>query len=267
MSLRRLEKALEVKLVRKTPKGVELTAGGMTLLTRVRRLRLARDDVTREIKDLSQGSAGHLRVGASTGTCEELVASACDALLREAPRITLLVSMVTGDAVLGSIRNGELDMVVSSSPPLFDDLAQEPLYDDVYTVCCSVHHHLAKRKRLEPRDLVGESWAAAANLHDYQRRSLQDAFTRNGLPPPHIAVASSSSTVRFRAMTSGSLLDYTTMRHVLQVGPRYEVVPIRVREMSLPRRVAITHRRDAYLPPVARRLIEILKKSVRESAA
>jgi len=267
MSLRRLEKALEVKLVRKTAKGVELTAGGATLLARVLRLRLAREDVTREIRDLHQGCAGHLRVGASSGTCEEIVAAACSTVLKEAPAITILVSIVTGEAVLASIRNGELDMVVSSPPPLFDDLVQEGLYEDHYTVCASVDHRLARRKRIEPRDLAQESWAAASNPNDYQRRALQEAFERNALPPPRIAVASSSATVRWRAVSAGSLLDYTTMRNVQQNRSRYRVVPLQVSDMSLPRRVAITYRKDAYLAPVARRFIAVLKHTVNETAA
>ena len=49
-SLRRLEQALQVKLVKRTPKGVELTAEGTVLLLRVRELRLSLQGVAREIE-------------------------------------------------------------------------------------------------------------------------------------------------------------------------------------------------------------------------
>src|SRR5687767_28790 len=65
LSLRRLEKSAQAKLVKRTPKGVELTAVGTALLSHVRRLRLARDDLAREVADLAQGRAGNLRIGAS----------------------------------------------------------------------------------------------------------------------------------------------------------------------------------------------------------
>src|SRR4030088_1827111 len=69
-SLRRLEQALEVKLVKRTPKGVELTAEGSTLLLRVRALRLSLQDVTREIADVRDGSVGHLRIGVGENVAE-----------------------------------------------------------------------------------------------------------------------------------------------------------------------------------------------------
>ena len=50
-SLRRLELAMNAKLLKRTPKGVELTSVGSALLARVSRLRLSLDDVTREIAD------------------------------------------------------------------------------------------------------------------------------------------------------------------------------------------------------------------------
>jgi len=61
-SLRRLEQAMKSKLLKRTPKGVELTAVGSALLARVRKLRLSVDDISREVADLSEGRAGHLRI-------------------------------------------------------------------------------------------------------------------------------------------------------------------------------------------------------------
>ena len=59
-SLRRLEAATEAKLVRRTPKGVELTAEGAALLSHVRDLRVSVRDITRELADLVlvKGSRG-----------------------------------------------------------------------------------------------------------------------------------------------------------------------------------------------------------------
>src|SRR6185369_8911919 len=97
MSLRRLEKSAEAKLVKRTPKGVELTAVGAALLSHVSRLKLARDDLAREVADLAQGRAGHLRVGSSPSNAEVLLPEACSALLIEAPKVTIDVSVLDND--------------------------------------------------------------------------------------------------------------------------------------------------------------------------
>src|SRR5262245_44741377 len=65
ISLRRLESAANSKLVERTPKGVELTEVGRALLAHVARLRLAREDLARELADLARGRSGTLRIGAS----------------------------------------------------------------------------------------------------------------------------------------------------------------------------------------------------------
>ena len=45
LSLRRLERSVNAKLVKRTPKGVELTDVGSALISRLHQLRLAREDI------------------------------------------------------------------------------------------------------------------------------------------------------------------------------------------------------------------------------
>src|SRR5215468_4510488 len=62
-SLRRLETALEVKLMKRTAKGVELTPEGVALELRARELRLSLQSVAREVKEVGEGRVGQLRLG------------------------------------------------------------------------------------------------------------------------------------------------------------------------------------------------------------
>ncbi|MGH6817127.1 MAG: LysR family transcriptional regulator, partial [Hyphomicrobiaceae bacterium] len=109
MSLRRLEKSAQTKLVKRTPKGVELTAVGAALLSHVRRVRLARDDLAREVADLAQGRAGNLRIGTGPATAEAFLPGACSALAREAPRVAIRTTVANNEVLLPALRNGELD--------------------------------------------------------------------------------------------------------------------------------------------------------------
>src|SRR3954466_2730222 len=112
MSLRRLEKSAQTKLVKRTPKGVELTAVGAALLSHVSKLRLARDDLAREVADLAHGRAGHLRIGASPSNAGVGLPEACSALLMEAPKVTLDIAVLDNDALLPAVRKGEIDLAV-----------------------------------------------------------------------------------------------------------------------------------------------------------
>src|SRR6185503_1391890 len=104
-SLRRLEKSLEARLVRRTPKGVELTAVGSALLAQVKRIRLTLADVAREAADLSQGRAGHLRIGVGP-TLAEILPPAYAKLAKDAPRLTVEISVTDNDVMFPALRNG-----------------------------------------------------------------------------------------------------------------------------------------------------------------
>ena len=75
MSLKRLERATGSKIVRRTAKGVELTEASGTLLRHVARLRLAHEDILKEVADIGQARAGHIRVGTSVGISDIRLAS------------------------------------------------------------------------------------------------------------------------------------------------------------------------------------------------
>src|SRR5258706_4469152 len=113
MSLRRLENSAQAKLVMRTPNGVELTAIGVALMTHVSKLRLARDDLAREVADLAHGRAGHLRIGASPTNSEVSLPEACSTLLMEAPKVPLHVAVPDNDPLLPALRNGDIDIAVS----------------------------------------------------------------------------------------------------------------------------------------------------------
>src|SRR4030095_10260831 len=109
-SLRRLEKSVGAKLVKRTPKGVELTDVGVAMVGQVRRIRLTLDDVAREAAEFSQGQAGYLRLGAGPTICEELP-PALARLRREAPKLVLEINVTDNDEAAPLLRSGALDMV------------------------------------------------------------------------------------------------------------------------------------------------------------
>src|SRR5688572_20612606 len=106
MSLRRLERLAQAKLVQRTPRGVELTAVGRALLAHVQRLRLAHEDLAREIADLAHGRTGDLRIGASPSITESLLPQACTALFRDAPEVAVIIQQQDNEALLPAVRDG-----------------------------------------------------------------------------------------------------------------------------------------------------------------
>jgi len=267
MSLRRLEKSARAKLVKRTPKGVELTSVGRALLTHVQPLRLARADLAREVEDLAQGRAGHLRIGVSPMSTDFL-AAVYPALLNAAPGLTLEIVDSDNDVMLPLLQTGGLDLVFNFFPAALPvtGMAQEHVYDDEWVVCAAAAHRLTRRKRVSMEDLVNERWALST-VNMLSGHPLSRAFHDRGLPLPQVAVEARPIRIRLQVVSCSSLLSFTSKRIVEQAAARFRLKELPVKELVMRRPVGVHYRKDAYLPPAARRIIEILKETGRKTAA
>ena len=260
--LRRLEQAMNAKLLKRTPKGVELTSAGAALLARLKHLRLSLDDVNREIADLSEGRAGHLRIGMAAQLAH-VVPKVCAELLKTAPRLSM--KLTTGDqaALATDLRNGTLDIAISAMvSPLPDDLIEARLHEEeAASIYASANHRLAKRQQVTLADLAQERWALPS-LNQETGRLLTHAFVNAGLPPPALAVESANMLARFRLVATSDLITFGSKSVALHIARDLPIVPLRIKVLSGARRTCVTYRKDAYLPPVAFRFIEMLKRAV-----
>jgi len=265
-TLRRLEQAIGAKLVKRTPKGVELTTVGTAMLRHAQRLQVSRDDITREVADLSQGRVGYLRVGAGPGMAEDLLPATCGALLQDTTKVSFNITVATNDVLVPALRKGEYDLIVSGIPSSpHEDLVQEPLYEDKFAVVASARHRLAKRKSVSIANLSQEQWVlSATNVVSW--RALHKAFEDYRLPPPRVALQSNSTSVRLRTVSRSHLLGFGSRRFIEQASHWLPLKEIRVKELAWSRSVGVSYRRNAYVSPLARRFIEILKTTAKEIA-
>ncbi len=264
IALRRLEKAADTKLVERTPKGVELTAVGAALLQHLGRLRLAREDLAREIADLAHGEAGYLRIGASPTNARAVLPEVCSTLLAGSPKLKLRISVHDNDALLPALRKGELDVVIGHAQQLRDSGVTEiVIQEDEFVVYCSARHRLARRKSLLLAELADERWVATEANAYAPWLSLRQFFGERGLPAPKIALASPSIELNLRAVASSELLGISNKRFVLAAASSLRLAILPVKDLIWIRNAVIAHRKDAYLSPVARRFIEAMKAAAK----
>lgn len=258
-SLQRLEESVKSKVLKRTPKGVELTPQGAALLSQARRLSLITKDVLHEIEDLGEGRSGFLNIGGGPDTAQDILPDALEALLQAAPKARCNITVNTYEKLLEAVRNGELDMVVSGIPPTPpDDMIQIYLCDHEFGIYASSNHRLAKRKKVTLADLAEEEWALAAN-ELLPRRSLIQIFEDRGFPAPCVAVETAPTSLRLRIISSTKLLGFFWKGVVKQAPAGVRLKELRVDGVNWRRRVGITFRKDAYLSPIVRRLVDILK--------
>jgi DNA-binding transcriptional LysR family regulator len=267
-SLRRLEVSMQTKLVKKIPQGIELTTVGKAFLAHVQRIRLSLEDVTHEVTDLTQGRAGHLRIGCGPDMVDLLVQRACQDLLTASPKVTFSIMIGINDALFAALRVGTYDLIVSELPASPDEnLVQEYLLDDEFCVFMSAHRRIARQDRATTlADLAQEQWAVTTP-NALGRARLMRAFEDSGLAPPKITLETNSPALILAMVASSDLLGFLSKRVVRAASPKLRFAECRVKGKTWPRRVGMSYRKDAYLSPAAKRFSEILKATAKEIAA
>jgi DNA-binding transcriptional LysR family regulator len=267
-SMRRLEKSLQARLINRTTRGVDLTVEGDALLARVRGLRLSLADVARELSDLTQGRLGRVRIGAGpSAIVEHLLARANAALASTSPKVTIQIRVEQTDFTLPALRAGELDVVISGLPAQPDEaLVHEPLVDDDTVVIASATHPLARKKRLTIEDLAKERWILSPPDAVIRKR-FDQLFEARGIPAPVPAVEVSSALLKLRLAAASDLLTFQSAWWLDELPRCMDLVRIPAVDMTLRRHIALSYRRGAYLSPVARRFIELLKATAEEMTA
>jgi DNA-binding transcriptional LysR family regulator len=261
-SIRRLERECGTPLFEKAGRGIRLTAAGRALLQWARRLRLDVEDAKREIGAIGHGLAGHVRIGVVPTAAQFLLPGAVHRLLAEAPEVTLKTVVGLIDTLKPLLRSGELDLMVGTESAEEVGFSQTRLAEDYIVVAAHTGHQVLRGKPAL-RDLCNYQWVLqppGAPTRDW----LEHAFERHGLPRPRVQIESSSLLMLPALIAETGLLSFISRHHLAQRGTPLREVPLK--ETTMRRRLVVVSRSNGYLPPAAKRLIELLRAAAADNA-
>jgi DNA-binding transcriptional LysR family regulator len=156
-----LENAVGLRLLDRSPQGVEPTLYGDALL----RWGLAVfDDLRQAVKELEflmDPTTGEVRVGSTEPMAAGFVAAVVEQLSRKHPRV--IFHVVPADRITlvkRELHQRSVDLVVAHTcglPP-DDDTEVEVLFNDRYVVIASAQSKWARRRLIKLIDLIDEPW-------------------------------------------------------------------------------------------------------------
>ena len=263
--LKDLEDMLEIQLFDRTPRGMQPTIYGETMIRHARMaltsLSLAHEDIVA----LKSGLSGQVEVGVIMTPGMSLLPRAISRIKQQAPLLRIGVQLETSNILLKRLQRGTLDFMVGRildqedrSDLLYEELAEEP-------VCAvtRVGHPLEAALGLELKDIVNEGWILSPQ-GSVLRHRCDMMFRKQGLEPPANVV----DTTAILMITS--LLQQTDFLHVLPVEvARYyaQLNILSILPIELPVKMdafGVITRRSHLLSPGARLLLDAIRETAKE---
>ena len=257
-----LEAAVGVRLLDRSPRGVEPTLYGQALL---RRGEIAFDELRQGIRDiefLTDPAVGEVRIGCPESLAAGVLPPIIDRFSRQYPRMRFQIAQVNTLSTMlefPDLRERKLDLVLARVVESFDeieyadDLHVEKLIDDHLLIVAGARSPWSVRRKIKLADLADASWIIPANSWNSLR--VEEAFAAIGMKRPAVIVDTFSLALRKELLATGrfvSAIPASTLRHDAANDP-LKVLPVRLPNKPWP--VAMITLKNRTLNPAAQGFI------------
>lgn len=206
-SVRELENELGVKLLERTPLGVEPTAYGKALILRSKivdsELRQARDDIAH----LRAATHGDLRIGATPVAAFSLLPIVLARFKTSRPQVRVSITDGMGSTLFQQLRQGDLDFVFGRIDEAIDphEFTADILFNDSLVVVARRSHPLAKARPRSRPNLETLEWILPSGDNP-ARAAFQRAFYERTGKMPRSTIDSNSFVTMLTIISQTDLL-------------------------------------------------------------
>jgi DNA-binding transcriptional LysR family regulator len=144
--IRELEEALGVRLFDRSTRSVTLTQAGADLLPVVDTVLGDLGSVVARARDVARRNTGRVTIAALPSLAATLMPLAVAQMRAQHPGITVVIKDALAERIIGLIRADEVDLALSSAPPVDPQLAFTPLLTDRMVAVLPAGHPLANAR-------------------------------------------------------------------------------------------------------------------------
>ncbi|GAB4483693.1 MAG: hydrogen peroxide-inducible genes activator [Burkholderiaceae bacterium] len=255
VAIKKLEEELGVPIFERRSNEVTLTAAGERIVAQAQRVL----DEAAMIKELAKAGkdplVGALRVGIIYTIGPYLLPALIRQLLRDAPRMPLLLNENFTIKLLELLKNGEIDVAILALPLPESGVLIQPVYDEPFVVAVPRQHPWARRKAIAADELKKETMLLLGTGHCFRDQVLEVC--------PELSRFSTGAEGIQKTFEGSSL---ETIRHMIASGLGITVLPKTSVPEKPPRDSLIEY--VPFKPPVPqRRVVLAWRKSFTRPAA
>ncbi|NWJ44618.1 MAG: LysR family transcriptional regulator [Chloroflexi bacterium] len=263
--IKKLEDAVGIILLERTAKGVKPTEAGQQLLAYAQRILNELKLAERSMDEIREVTTGHVILGVTSASTFSHLAAIIEEYRRLYPRVQLQIVELPTETLVESVRMGLLDLTLSVLPVEVEELEVEHLYSENLRLIVSSRHRLADRasrgEKVKLPELLGEPLVLPYRQYGI-RQQIEHAYNLFGMKvQTSIELMGIGVAVQLARRGLGiTFLPELLVADEVRLG---ELVCLTVEEPDLIMRTGLLFRRDAYLPPACRRMVEVIQRVCR----
>ena len=255
-----LEEEIGVDLLKRSPRGVTLTAEGKLFLEEVRELLKRTDESVEKVRALARGEYGELHVGYAPSPTVEILPPALAAFQKTVPRVKLLLHDLSSDELINGLRNATLELAIMVEPfgeqtagIEFELLRTYPL-----SVAMAAAHPFARLKSIPLEKLATEPLIALRRKDYSEYYHFLDRIFAPIRAKPHIAVECDSASSLITEVEAGRGIALASPSFKLVAGKRLLYRPLTgTTEVAS---VGVAHATKGDVTPAGEKFCEILRR-------
>lgn len=253
--LQQLEEEMGALLLERSKKGVALTAAGRLVVDEARFLVQRYDRLRLTVRAQESLDAGLVRLGGGATAVSFLVPPAIAEFAKQHPGVRFEVREQGSRDVEADVQSERLELGIVTLPTHSREFEVRPLRRDRVVLIASPDHPLARKKRVEVRDLAGLGLVGFDS--ESAIRKLIDSALRKAGVEMKVQMELRSIAAILEMVTHTPMLAFVSQLGV--TGRDVGVRVIQVRGLSIHRRLAVVSKLGRPLSPAAKAFAAMLR--------
>jgi LysR family transcriptional regulator, benzoate and cis,cis-muconate-responsive activator of ben and cat genes len=255
-----LEDEIGVDLLKRSPRGVVLTAEGKVFLDKTRHILKLADESVEQVRALARGEEGELHIGYAPAPTVEILPPALAAFQKAFPRVRVLLHDFSEQELMDGLRNGRLELALMPRGTGHQSVGLEFETLRSYPICVAVAptHRFARLKTIT-LEMVATEAMIGFNRKDYPEYyvGLDRIFEPLGIKPRVVVECDSSSSLITEIETGrGVAIASPVLRHASGKRLLYRPLTGTTEVLS----VGIARASKGDVTPAGEKFCEILRK-------
>lgn len=257
LTIQRLEAELGEKLIDRSAKDLLLTDSGKTVLEYAKRFDSLQGELENSLAELRDKSSGRLMIGANESSTLYLLDD-IERYRQKFPKVKVQIRRSLSSRIPAELIDGELELGILTYDPEDERLISQVIYTDHLAFIISPEHRLADREDVSITELAEENFIAHNVVSPYRAVVLRE-FQRHRVPLRMDLEMPTIEAIRKMVQRNEGVafLPHMCVADEIRQGVVREV---KVREMTVDRKIRLAYPARRALSHAAQAFLEIVQK-------